>query len=85
MDVNQIAFAAIAVWLIEKVWGIFSGSHKEVLRETKTLTIAMVELKSEIKNLNEKISEIPALRKDINSIGSKVRDLQRVQKEGEVK
>jgi hypothetical protein len=78
-----IAYGAIAAWLLNKLWDHFSGSHKEVLSETKTLTIAMVELRSEIRSLKETIAEIPALRKDINSIGSKVREMQLINKEKE--
>lgn len=76
MDPGNIAYGAIAAFLINKIWDTFSGTQKEVVTATQTLTISIVELKGEIKSLNEKIGEIPGMRKDINSIGSKVRDLQ---------
>lgn len=79
IDPSNIAYGAIAAWLINKLWDSFSGTQKELVTETKALTFAIIELKADLKSLNEKIAEIPALRKDVNSIGAKVRGLQSLQ------
>lgn len=72
----NIAYGAIAAWLINKVWDTFSGTQKELVTETNKLTTAIIELKCELKNLNEKVAEVPALRKDVNKIGAKVREME---------
>jgi predicted RNase H-like nuclease (RuvC/YqgF family) len=78
---------ALVMFVIGKVWEKIQKSSdtiiddlreslKESSLEIKELTRQMIKLEGTISRLDEKVSEIPEIKKDLNSIGEKLRKLQ---------
>jgi len=76
----NLAYGAISVWLLNKLWDIGSGSHKKLVESNANLVVALVELKIELKGLKEIISEIPRIRGDVNEAHAKIRELRAEQR-----
>lgn len=78
MDVKYFLIAnglALLAFIVKDFW---INRRKDIKENTQAIsdnTKAIIELKVELKNIKEKTDEIPELRRDINSIGGKVRGL----------
>lgn len=54
----------------------FKDSLKNTSVELKELTKQMIKLEGTISRLDEKVAEIPELKKDMNALGDKLRKLE---------
>lgn len=54
----------------------FKDSLKNTSAELKELTKQMIKLEGTISRLDEKVAEIPELKKDMNALGDKLRKLE---------
>jgi hypothetical protein len=71
LGVLGIAIGAIAAKLLDR-W--FAGNDAEK-GEVIKLTLAMTELKIEIRHLAEKLTYMPKIQQDLNELHSKVREI----------
>jgi hypothetical protein len=86
MDPN-IAYGAIAAWLVNKLWDAMTGNQEENVEVTKAnvaatqaLTIAVVKLETKFEAFTKQVEKIPEIERDLNKLGSKVRDMQLLKK-----
>jgi hypothetical protein len=77
LGVLGLAIGAFSSKLLDR-W--FSDA-KEQQDEVHKLTLAMTELRVEIKHLSEKLHPIPRMQQDLNELHGKVRELRARQKE----
>ena len=71
LGIIGLAIGALSAKLMDR-W--FSG-HDAEKSEIIKLTLAMTELKIEIKHLSEKITYMPKIQQDLNELHSKVREI----------
>lgn len=64
---------AILVFSLNYLKDTFNSLSKSV----KQLTVAVVELKVELRNVKEKLDEFPKMKKDIDAFHVKIRDIQK--------
>lgn len=78
---------AVLMFVLGKVWekiqknsddiiDDFKDSLKNTSVELKELTKQMIKLEGTISRLDEKVAEIPELKKDMNALGDKLRKLE---------
>lgn len=72
-----LGIAGIAIgYFLTKFADRWFAKKDAVEEETTKLTLAMVELKIEIKHLTEKLSPMPKIQSDLNELHTKVRVLE---------
>ena len=71
LGVLGLAIGALSSKLLDH----FFSSSKDRQNEVTKLTLAMTELRVEIKHLSEKLHPIPRMQQDLNELHGKVRDL----------
>lgn len=71
LGIIGLALGAVAHKLLDR-W--FSGNDQNKSEVIK-LTLAMTELKIEIKHLSEKMTYMPKIQQDLNELHSKVREI----------
>ena len=80
---KTILGSGFVLFLLKTLWDMFSDRQKkntEAMKEltatAQTLTISIVELKVEVKQLKDLAGEVPYIKQDLNRLGQKVRDME---------
>lgn len=67
-----IAFA-FAVWAAKEVYSAMRSETKKNTEATLQNTMVILELKGELKRMNELLAEVPRLRKDVDAAHNMIR------------
>jgi len=65
----------LLIFIVKELWRSGRTDLKENTQAIQQNTHSIIELKSELKHLRERTDEIPGIKKDINSLGQKLRDV----------
>lgn len=72
----QVLLICGLFWLLNKLWDQKMAKGKDQDSQLSQLTIAMVELKVEVKNMSQILSLLPKLVQDSNAAHDKIRSLE---------
>lgn len=73
---SLILIIVVFAWFLNQFWKDKSRRMHEETKVVAELSLAVVELRVEIKHLNEVLQDIPKMRQDINAAFLKIRDLE---------
>lgn len=68
--------AALAIFMLKEVYGLFKDSTKENTRAIRDLTNSLVKLQTQMDNVADDLKAIPELRSDINKLGTRVQTVE---------
>lgn len=76
IDTNSVAsMGTLAVIALRELIKIFRDDRNKSTKATEENTIAIAELKVEIRSLREKIDDLPQMRDDLNLAHAKLRNI----------
>lgn len=64
-------FFTLAMFILDKVWNIFNSKNKALVENT----LAVTRLTIKMEYLEEKLDEIGEIKRDLDKLGSKVREM----------
>ena len=65
----------LGVFLVKELWSLFKNSYKENTKALQETTLAITELKVELKHINEKLADMPKMKRDIDVAHELIRQL----------
>lgn len=79
METSDKAIAAgLGVWAIKELYSIFKKDTEKNTSAVNTLTLAVVELRSELKRLINLAEPVPKLKEDMNKAWGKLKEHDRL-------
>lgn len=64
-------FFTLSMFILDKVWNIFNSKNKALVENT----LAVTRLTIKMEYLEEKLDEIGEIKRDLDKLGSKVREM----------
>lgn len=72
---EHIAWAAVGVWALKELYAVFKDDKRKNTDALMQNTLAVVELRVELRYLKALLDEVPKLRKDVDAAHARLRDL----------
>jgi hypothetical protein len=71
---DHLPWAVLAVWAVKDIYTTFKDDKRRNTDALTTATHAIIELRTEIKNMRELLAEVPKIRRDVDAAHSKLRE-----------
>lgn len=77
IQVDQVLLVAASLYVIKQGWELLRGTASKKLEALHQNTLAIVELKVEIKHLFKALEHLPKLKTDVDTLHSRQREIKR--------